>query len=55
MPAAGEEYNKNFRFTMTTNGMLHRRRCHRLLQQGVPQCGAELDGRKEVNDRFRVD
>ena len=23
--------------------------------KGVPQCGAGLDGRKEVNDRFRKD
>ena len=48
-------HNKNFRFTMTTNGMLIdddvidfcNKECHNVV--------LSLDGRKEVNDRFRVD
>ena len=48
-------YNKNFRFTMTTNGVLIdddvidfcNKECHNVV--------LSLDGRKEVNDRFRVD
>ena len=48
-------HNKNFRFTMTTNGVLIdddvidfcNKECHNVV--------LSLDGRKEVNDRFRVD
>ena len=48
-------HNKNFRFTMTTNGMLIdddvidfcNKECHNVV--------LSLDGRKEVNDRFRKD
>ena len=50
-----KEHNKNFRFTLTTNGMLvdddviefANRECHNVV--------LSLDGRKEVHDRFRVD
>ncbi|MBQ9408617.1 MAG: thioether cross-link-forming SCIFF peptide maturase [Clostridia bacterium] len=50
-----KQYNKNFRFTLTTNGMLidddvidfANRECHNVV--------LSLDGRKEVHDRFRVD
>ena len=48
-------HNKNFRFTMTTNGVLINddvidfcnKECHNVV--------LSLDGRKEVNDRFRKD
>ena len=48
-------HNKNFRFTMTTNGMLIdddvidfcNKECHNVV--------LSLDGRKEVHDRFRKD
>lgn len=47
--------NKNFRFTLTTNGMLvdddviefANRECHNVV--------LSLDGRKEIHDRYRVD
>ena len=50
-----KDAGKNFRFTLTTNGMLiddevidfANRECHNVV--------LSLDGRKEVNDRFRVD
>ena len=50
-----KEHNKNFRFTLTTNGMLidedviefANRECHNVV--------LSLDGRKEIHDRFRVD
>ena len=49
------EKGKNFRFTLTTNGMLidddviefANRECHNVV--------LSLDGRKEIHDRFRVD
>ena len=50
-----QEKGKNFRFTLTTNGMLvdddviefANRECHNVV--------LSLDGRKEIHDRFRVD
>ena len=50
-----KKFNKNFRFTLTTNGMLIdddvidfcNRECHNVV--------LSLDGRKEVHDRYRVD
>lgn len=50
-----KEHNKNFRFTLTTNGVLidddviefANRECHNVV--------LSLDGRKEIHDRFRVD
>ncbi len=50
-----KEHNKNFRFTLTTNGMLidddvidfANRECHNVV--------LSLDGRKEIHDRCRVD
>ncbi len=50
-----KEKNKNFRFTLTTNGVgitdevieWANRECHNVV--------LSLDGRREVNDRFRVD
>ena len=50
-----KQHNKNFRFTLTTNGMLIdddmidfcNRECHNVV--------LSLDGRKEIHDRYRVD
>ena len=50
-----KKFNKNFSFTLTTNGMLIdddvidfcNRECHNVV--------LSLDGRKEVHDRYRVD
>ena len=50
-----QEKDKNFRFTLTTNGMLidddviefANRECHNVV--------LSLDGRREIHDRFRVD
>ena len=50
-----KEKGKNFRFTLTTNGMLvdddvidfANRECHNVV--------LSLDGRKEIHDRYRVD
>ena len=50
-----KQHNKNFRFTLTTNGMLvdddvidfANRECHNVV--------LSLDGRKEIHDRYRVD
>ncbi len=50
-----KKYDKNFRFTLTTNGVL-------IDQDVIDFCNAEmsnvvlsLDGRKEIHDRYRVD
>ncbi|MBQ2272040.1 MAG: thioether cross-link-forming SCIFF peptide maturase [Clostridia bacterium] len=50
-----KKYNKNFRFTLTTNGVL-------IDKDVIDFCNAEmsnvvlsLDGRKEIHDRYRVD
>ncbi len=50
-----KKFNKNFRFTLTTNGVL-------IDQDVIDFCNAEmsnvvlsLDGRKEIHDRYRVD
>ena len=50
-----KQHGKNFRFTLTTNGLLidddvidfANRECHNVV--------LSLDGRKEIHDRFRVD
>ena len=50
-----KQHNKNFRFTLTTNGMLidddvidfANRECHNVV--------LSLDGRKDIHDRYRVD
>ena len=50
-----KKYNKNFRFTLTTNGVL-------IDKDVIDFCNAEmsnvvlsLDGRKEIHDKYRVD
>ncbi len=46
---------KNFRFTLTTNGMLIDDDVIDFANKEMSNVVLSLDGRKEVNDRFRVD
>ena len=50
-----KEAGKNFRFTMTTNGVLLTDEVTEYLNKEMHNVVLSLDGRKEVNDRFRVD
>ena len=50
-----KEYNKNFRFTLTTNGMLIDDDVINFANQEMHNVVLSLDGRKEVHDRLRVD
>lgn len=50
-----KEHNKNFRFTLTTNGMLIDDDVIDFLNKEMDNVVLSLDGRKEVHDRFRVD
>lgn len=48
-----QEYGKNFRFTLTTNGMLLEDDVIDYLNQEMYNVVLSIDGRKEVNDRMR--
>ncbi len=48
-----EEYNKKFRFTMTTNGMLLDDDTIDFLCKEMSNIVLSIDGRKEVNDKMR--
>ena len=48
-----EEHNKHFRFTLTTNGMLIDDDVIDFANREMDNVVLSLDGRKEVNDRFR--
>jgi len=50
-----KEHNKNFRFTLTTNGMLIDDDVIDFANRECSNVVLSLDGRKEVHDRFRVD
>ena len=50
-----KEYNKNFRFTLTTNGMLINDDVIDFANKEMSNVVLSLDGRKEVHDRYRVD
>lgn len=50
-----KEHNKNFRFTLTTNGVLLDDEVNEFLNKEMSNVVLSLDGRKEVHDRFRVD
>ncbi len=50
-----KEYNKNFRFTFTTNGMLIDDDVIDFVNKEMHNVVLSLDGRKEVHDRFRRD
>lgn len=48
-----KEHNKQFRFTMTTNGILLDEEKLAFINQEMGNLVLSLDGRKEVNDRMR--
>jgi len=48
-----KEYNKNFRFTMTTNGVLLNDEIMEYCNREMSNVVLSLDGRKEVNDQMR--
>ncbi len=50
-----KEKNKNFRFTLTTNGLLIDDAVIDFANRQMSNVVLSLDGRKEVHDRFRVD
>lgn len=50
-----KECNKNFRFTLTTNGVLINDEVIDFCNREIGNVVLSLDGRKEVHDRFRVD
>lgn len=50
-----KEKNKNFRFTLTTNGVLIDDDVIEFANKEMSNVVLSLDGRKEVHDRFRVD
>ncbi len=47
-------YHKNFRFTITTNGLLLTDDKIEFINREMSNCVLSLDGRREVNDRLRV-
>lgn len=49
-----QEYNKTFRFTFTTNGMLLNDEVTEFLNREMYNVVLSLDGRKEVHDRLRT-
>jgi uncharacterized protein len=50
-----KEHNKNFRFTLTTNGLLIDDDVIDFANKEMSNVVLSLDGRKEVHDRYRVD
>ncbi|MBP3611291.1 MAG: thioether cross-link-forming SCIFF peptide maturase [Lachnospiraceae bacterium] len=50
-----KEHNKNFRFTLTTNGMLIDEDVIEFANKEMSNVVLSLDGRKEINDLKRVD
>ncbi len=50
-----KEHGKNFRFTLTTNGMLIDDDVIDFANRECANVVLSLDGRKEIHDRFRVD
>lgn len=50
-----KEKGKNFRFTLTTNGVLLNDEVTDFCNREMKNVVLSLDGRREVNDRFRVD
>ncbi len=49
-----KQHNKNFRFTITTNGLLLDDEKTEYINREMNNAVLSLDGRKEVNDRMRV-
>jgi len=50
-----KEHNKNFRFTLTTNGVLIDDDVIDFCNKEMSNVVLSLDGRREINDHFRVD
>ena len=50
-----KQHNKNFRFTLTTNGVLIDDDVIDFANKEMSNVVLSLDGRKEVNDHFRID
>ncbi len=50
-----KKHNKNFRFTLTTNGVLVDDDVIEFANKEMSNVVLSLDGRKEVHDKFRVD
>ncbi|WP_265443640.1 thioether cross-link-forming SCIFF peptide maturase [Acetivibrio straminisolvens] len=48
-----KEHNKNFRFTLTTNGLLLNDDNIKYINENMHNIVLSIDGRKEVNDRMR--
>ena len=49
-----KQHNKNFRFTMTTNGILLNDEIADYINKNMHNAVLSLDGRKEINDKMRV-
>lgn len=50
---AGEKHGKNFRFTITTNGLLLDGKVKEYVNENMSNVVLSLDGTKETNDRMR--
>ncbi len=50
-----KQHNKNFRFTLTTNGLNINDEVIEFANKEMSNVVLSLDGRKEIHDRFRVD
>ena len=50
-----KKHNKNFRFTLTTNGVLIDKDVIDFANREMSNVVLSLDGRKEIHDRYRVD
>ncbi|MCR5625184.1 MAG: thioether cross-link-forming SCIFF peptide maturase [Lachnospiraceae bacterium] len=48
-----KEYEKNFRFTITTNGMIMTDDQVKYINENMANVVLSIDGRKEINDRMR--
>ncbi len=48
------KHNKNFRFTITTNGLLLTDDKIDYINKEMSNCVLSLDGRKEINDKLRI-
>lgn len=49
-----KKYNKNFRFTLTTNGILLDDEKIDFINDEIYDVVLSLDGRKEINDKYRI-
>lgn len=48
-----QKYNKNFRFTITTNGILLNDEIQAFINKNMHNVVLSLDGRKQINDKMR--